>query len=446
MNDSRNNIDRKRVTISVGLTVVILAVAMIFYLVAILTSLSSQIVMTIEIILLAFTSGISIYTLMANWKVREKLDEDAYTRMTILARASRDMRTPMNAIVNYSDDSMMDHYNPKQVKEAFKEINVSGKYMVTLIDDLLALCNVKEKRFTLNEKPHTIIETIETAANMSRKRFEEKQISFDVSYEHVDKFRYVLVDEVRIQQIIMNILANASKFTPNNGHVSLKVVGEDHGDAITVHIHIKDDGVGMSEAKVAKILSADPKDIGLEGTGMGMAIVNQLMGLLHGKITCHSKVNEGTEFIVTLNWKYTHKNNEQDMLDYSVLRGKNILLVENNMLNAEITRNILSNQGMMMDLASDGKQGVAMFTHAMPHTYDAILMDIRMPVMDGLEATSRIRHSTHPEAEIIPIIAMTADAFDEDRKKTADAGMNAHITKPIDPEELYITLTNYLHH
>jgi CheY-like chemotaxis protein len=155
---------------------------------------------------------------------------------------------------------------------------------------------------------------------------------------------------------------------------------------------------------------------------------------------------EGTEFIVTLNWKYTHKNNEQDMLDYSVLRGKNILLVENNMLNAEITRNILSNQGMMMDLASDGKQGVAMFTHAMPHTYDAILMDIRMPVMDGLEATSRIRHSTHPEAEIIPIIAMTADAFDEDRKKTADAGMNAHITKPIDPEELYITLTNYLHH
>ena len=244
----------------------------------------------------------------------------------------------------------------------------------------------------------------------------------------------------------MNILANASKFTPNNGHVSLKVVGEDHGDSITVHIHIKDDGVGMSEAKVAKILSADPKDIGLEGTGMGMAIVNQLMGLLHGKITCTSKVNEGTEFIVTLNWKYTHNNNEQDMLDYSVLRGKNILLVENNMLNAEITRNILSNQGMMMDLASDGKQGVAMFTHAMPHTYDAILMDIRMPVMDGLEATSRIRHSTHPEAEIIPIIAMTADAFDEDRKKTADAGMNAHITKPIDPEELYITLTNYLHH
>lgn len=124
MNDSRNNIDRNRVTISVGLTVVILAVAMIFYLVAILTSLSSQIVMTIEIILLAFTSGISIYTLMANWKVREKLDEDAYTRMTILARASRDMRTPMNAIINYSDDSMMDHYNPKQVKEAFKEINV----------------------------------------------------------------------------------------------------------------------------------------------------------------------------------------------------------------------------------------------------------------------------------------------------------------------------------
>ena len=306
---------------SVGLTVVILAVAMIFYLVAILTSLSSQIVMTIEIILLAFTSGISIYTLMANWKVREKLDEDAYTRMTILARASRDMRTPMNAIINYSDDSMMDHYNPKQVKEAFKEINVSGKYMVTLIDDLLALCNVKEKQFTLNEKPHTIIETIETAANMSRKRFEEKQISFDVSYEHVDKFRYVLVDEVRIQQIIMNILANASKFTPNNGHVSLKVVGEDHGDSITVHIHIKDDGVGMSEAKVAKILSADPKDIGLEGTGMGMAIVNQLMGLLHGKITCTSKVNEGTEFEVDsenpyIVWVPFEPVNAENVADY----------------------------------------------------------------------------------------------------------------------------------
>lgn len=446
MNDSKNKTVLYRLKFSIGITIAILAAAIIFYIIAVFTPVSPTMVLTIEIILLAFTSGISIYSLIVNGKVRQKLDEDAYTRMTILARASRDMRTPMNAIINYSDESMMDHYNPKQVKEAFKEINVSGKYMVTLIDDLLALCNVKEKQFTLNEKPHTIIETIETAANMSRRRFEEKQIDFHVSYENVDKFRYVLVDEVRIQQILMNILANASKFTPNNGHVSLKIVGEDHGDSIIVHMHIKDDGIGMNEAKVAKILSADPKDIGMEGTGMGMAIVNQLIKLLEGKITCTSKPDEGTEFVITLNWKYTHKNNADETLDYSVLHGKNILLVENNMLNAEITRNILSNQGMMMDLASDGKQGVAMFTHAMPHTYDAILMDIRMPIMDGLEATSRIRHSTHPEAEIIPIIAMTADAFDEDRKKSADAGMNAHITKPIDPEELYVTLTNYLHH
>ncbi len=434
---------QKRITV----IIVLLCIAVVVYIVAMTMSISSTLILTIEILLLAVMAGIVIYALSENAKVMRKLNEDDHARQTILARASRDMRTPMNAIINYSDESMMKHYNPKQIQDSLKEINTSGKYMMTLIDDLLALCNVKEKKFELNEKPHTIVEMIDTTVSMSHERFDEKNITFHVEYRKVDKFRNVLADEVRVQQILMNLLANASKFTPNNGHVSLIVEGvEKDDDGLDLILHVKDDGVGMSQDKVKKILSDDPSDISIEGPGMGMGIVNQLIHLVHGSITCDSQEGVGTEFVVTLPLKYTSKNDQENInFDYTVLKGKNILLVENNMLNAEITRNILSNQGMMMDLASDGKQGVAMFTHAMPHTYDAILMDIRMPVMDGLEATKLIRHSTHPEAEIIPIIAMTADAFDEDRKKTKEVGMDAHITKPIDPDELYITLSNYIH-
>jgi signal transduction histidine kinase/CheY-like chemotaxis protein len=439
--------ERELLTKRVGVIIALLCVAVVIYIVAMTMSISSRIILTIEILLLAAMAGIVIYALFENAKVMKKLNEDDHARQTILARASRDMRTPMNAIINYSDESMMSHYNPKQIQDSLKEINTSGKYMMTLIDDLLALCNVKEKKFELNEKPHTIVEMIDTTVSMSRERFEEKNIAFHVEYRKVDKFRYVLADEVRVQQILMNLLANASKFTPNDGHVSLIVEGQEKGeDGLDLILHVKDDGVGMSQDKIEKILSDDPKDISIEGPGMGMGIVNQLIHLVNGHITCQSQEGAGTEFIVTLPLQYTSKNDSENVnFDYTVLKGKNILLVENNMLNAEITRNILSNQGMMMDLASDGKQGVAMFTHAMPHTYDAILMDIRMPVMDGLEATKLIRHSTHPEAEIIPIIAMTADAFDEDRKKTKEVGMDAHITKPIDPDELYITLSNYIH-
>lgn len=446
MNERKDKTVRKKINLQVVINCAILVIAIVFYCIATFLKLSSSMVLTIEIVFLVLMAVISIATILSYARLRDEVNDDAYTRKMILARATRDMRTPMNAIINYSDESLMNNYNPRQIQNAFREVNASGKYMMTLIDDLLALCHVKDKGFKIQEKPHTIIETIENGFAMETEHFEEKNISFNVEYRNIDKFRYVLVDDVRVQQVIMNLLANANKFTPSGGHVELLVEGEElNDDAVRVHIHVKDDGVGMTEHKVKKILSADPKDMGIEGTGMGMAIVNLVVSLLNGKITCHSEVDHGTEFIVTFDWKYTKKNEDENTaLDYSILRGKNILLVENNIMNAEITRNILENQGMMMDLASDGKQGVAMFTHAMPHTYDAILMDIRMPVMDGLEATSLIRHSTHPEAKIIPIIAMTADAFDEDRKKTAEAGMNAHITKPIDPDELYLTLTNYI--
>lgn len=447
MDEKKDKTVRNKINLQVITNCAILVIAIAFYCIARFYALSPSLVLTVEIILLVLMTCISIHTIISNARVRDELNEEANTRKMILARASRDMRTPMNAIINYSDESLMNHYNPKQVQSAIKEVNTSGKYMMTLIDDLLALCNVKDKGFTINEKPHTIVETIENAYSIEKDRFAEKNITFKMEYHHVDKFRYVMVDDVRVQQVIMNLLANANKFTPKGGHVELIVDGENlNSQGVRVHIHVKDDGVGMTERKVKKILSADPKDMGIEGTGMGLAIVNKVVSLMGGTITCHSQVDHGTEFVMTFDWKYTHKNDKEDAsLDYSVLRGKNILLVENNNMNAEITRNILANQGMTMDLAADGRQGVAMFTHAMPHTYDAILMDIRMPVMDGLEATSRIRHSTHPEAKIIPIIAMTADAFDEDRKKTAEAGMNAHITKPIDPDKLYVTLTNYIH-
>ena len=200
----------------------------------------------------------------------------------------------------------------------------------------------------------------------------------------------------------------------------------------------------MSQGALKNLLKIMPDDIATE-KGMGMTIVNALVKAMNGKITCESQEDKGTTFVINFRWPYCYKDQvEKITTDYSILDGKHILLVENNAMSAEVAKQILESQGMSMDLAVNGKDGVEIFTHAMPHTYDAILMDIRMPLMDGIEATQIIRQSTHPESDIIPIIAMTADAFDEDRQRTRDAGMNAHITKPINPQELFTTLTNYL--
>lgn len=366
----------------------------------------------------------------------------------ILSRASHDMRTPMNAIINYSSKAMTEDLNPKELKANLAKINDSGSYLMTLIDDLLTMSKVDDHQFKLDEKPATIASLVDPVIEMCKARFQEKHQSFNLEYKNIDQYRYVLVDGPRIQQVLMNLLSNATKYTPESGHIFLLLEGKTgEGQTLNVDIHVKDDGMGISKEDM-KMIFKPYEQVASEnntGLGLGLSIVRSIVKMMDGHIKVSSREGEGAEFTVSFNWIYCNKTPDDEVThDFSILKGKNILLVEDNVMNVEIATALLENQEMSVDVANDGRQGVAMFTHAMPHTYDAILMDIQMPIMNGLEATQLIRGCTHPEAEMIPIIAITADAFDDDREKSAKAGMNAHITKPINGETLYITLANCL--
>lgn len=361
------------------------------------------------------------------------------------SRASRDIRTLMNSILNFSSPELIENYNPQEMLNSLTKINNAGLYLMTVVDDLMATYHVSDQQIVLKENPTTIENVFNPIVELVTERFISKNQVFDVEYINIDKFRYVLVDAPRVQQIVMNLLTNANKYTPEGGHILFRVEGvSGEGESLDITITVKDNGQGMSKRKLNNLFKADPKQTFDKGHyELGLAIVASLVKQMNGTISCTSQENQGSEFVVKFQWTYCHKNSFASTIrDFSVLRGKNILVVEDNEMNAEITKAILEKKGMMMDYAKDGAEGVAMFTHAMPHTYDAILMDIRMPVMDGIEACKKIRYSTHPESSIIPIIAMTADVFEADYQSSTDAGMDGYITKPLDPEELYITLSN----
>jgi len=363
----------------------------------------------------------------------------------IMSHASHDLRSPMNAIINFSDEEIIDIYDPKEMRNALAKINDSGRYMMTLINDLLTMAN-ESQGFTLHEECTTIASCIEPALEMTMGRFNGKNQIVTIDYVNLDKYRYVLADAQRTKQIIMNLLSNATKYTDEGGRIEIIVENtSDSDDMVDLRLHIRDTGMGMSSSKRRAILRQFKNKTfsNSQELGLGLSTIFTLVDAMKGDVDIVAKEGRGTEFIISLKWPYTVKQEEEATHDYSILNGKNVLLVEDNTINAEIAQVLLSNKGITLDLAQNGEKGVAMFTHAMPHTYDAILMDIKMPVMDGYEATRKIRKSNHPEALQIPIIAMTAEAFDEDREKSLKAGMNAHITKPITPEELYAMLSNF---
>ena len=407
---------------------------------------------TMRILLLAAGVGvlmIAVYCLIHvdQTAVIEENEEalKEYSHHLIMTHASHDLRTPMNAILNFSNPDLIKDHNPKELMESMAAINDSGRYMLTLINDLFTLTGIENDENLLHVESTTIASCVEPAIEMMRSRMQAKKQVVTVNYHDVDRYRYVNADPQRVRQIMMNLLSNANKYTPEGGYIDVLVEGEEVGDDVNIRIHVKDNGMGIKADKLNTIRKAYKEKIveSNDVIGLGLSTVFILVNAMKGQLDVNSVEGEGTECIVSLKWTVS-SGIEESTYDFSILQGKNVLLVEDNTVNAEIAKVILENKGMTMDLAVNGQQGVAMFTHAMPHTYDLILMDVKMPIMDGLEATRVIRSSTHPEAAQIPIIAMTADAFENDRERTFNAGMNDHIIKPIEPEELYKTLSNFL--
>ncbi len=376
----------------------------------------------------------------------EKANE---AKSIFLFNMSHDIRTPMNAIVGYSQLMKKELTNPKLVH--YQEmIEQSSKLLLSIINNVLDMARVESGKMELDENFEVVGNVSQLvcsafAAEASRKNIE---LHKNVNVEH----KYVIVDSTKMQEILSNLISNAIKYTPEGGKVLIDVqeLPYDKEGYVLIQTKVTDTGIGMSEDFLPSLFDLFTRERNttlskIPGTGLGMAIVKNFVDLMNGSIEVESKLGKGSTFTITIPHKLADKDNTYRNIESSNecdidFKGKRILLAEDNELNAEITTTILSEMGFEVKVVEDGILCVNEIQRQSANTYDLILMDIQMPNMDGYKATHCIRHLSQFEKANIPIIAMSANAFEEDKKKAFDAKMNDYITKPIDFQKMEVVL------
>lgn len=374
-------------------------------------------------------------------------------KTVFLNSMSHDIRTPMNAIIGFTDLLGENLGDEKKARDYIGKIKSSSDYLLSLINNVLEMARIESGRSDLDERDISVEKSLDAVYWIFEAQMKEKHIDFiwDVNVKHNN----IKCDVVKLKEILMNIINNAYKYSLPGDSVAVRIeeIPCDRDGYARIQTTVKDSGIGMSEEFLEHIFedftrAQTSTESGQFGTGLGMAIVKKIVDLMGGTIDVQSKQGVGTTFTVTLEHKIAEiaaENREvvKSTEDYS-FRGKRILLVEDNDLNAEIAQTILAGTGMTVDRACDGIQCVDVLKGSEPGYYDMVLMDIQMPNMDGYEATRIIRQLEDKRLSEIPIIAMTANAFAEDRKQAFDAGMNGHIAKPINAEDLKMTLAGIL--
>lgn len=381
----------------------------------------------------------------------EAAEKSAEEKNAFFSNISHDMRTPLNAVNGFVSLAIKEGCMTKK-NEYLSKIQSAGELLNDLINDTLTLFKVNNGKLELKLQPVTTAELIEMAADPIRQLAEQRGVLFTVDVTG-RRERVLLADKLNLGKIILNLLSNAIKFTPSGGHVWL-IVKDDppNSEDPDIVIIVRDEGIGMSPEFLKHVFEpfSQERRQGYEalGTGLGLSIVNKLIALMGGTITVESAMEEGTVFTVRLHLPEVKDHHavprEAVPTEHRELAGKQILLCEDNLLNREIAVALLHDKNLLVDTAVDGQQGLDMFAASAPGYYDAVLMDARMPVMDGCEATRAIRKLERDDARTIPILALTADAFEEDTQRFLDAGMNAHLIKPINPQILYAALAKYI--
>ena len=374
-----------------------------------------------------------------------------------LSRMSHDLRTPMNGVIGIAELAEDEIDNPDAIREDLRKIKSSSKYMVGLLNDILDMSKIESGKLELHYTKESAGEIIENINTLVLGLCEKNRIDY---YCNLDTQKlmdyYVSIDRLHIQQIAMNLLSNATKYTPEGGRIEflLTMLSEDADGLVDLQVEINDTGSGMTEEFQRTMympFTQDSNSVNKVGTGLGLAIVHSLIELMDGTIDCISAPGEGTKF--TIRFKIKHLIDETGKKSVEVksvekepfsLVGKNVLVVEDNELNQEIVKRLLQKEGMNVDIADNGLIALNKFSECEPGTYDIVLMDMMMPVMGGLEATHLLRSLEHPDAKKIPVIAMTANAFAEDIQQCIDAGMNTHLSKPIDPKLMMKVIAEYL--
>ena len=369
-----------------------------------------------------------------------------------LNNMSHDIRTPMNVILGYNE--LMKQYLTDPILVDYQnKIEQSGKLLLSIINNVLDMARIESGKMVVEERAEQIGLVVEEIESVFESSAQEKNIVFTTSVD-VDH-THVLWDGFKVREILMNLVGNAFKYTPEGGYIAIDVKELDcaRSGYVRIQTQIKDTGIGMSEDYLPTLFDSFSREynttIGkVSGTGLGMAIVKNLVDMMDGDICVKSKLGEGTCFTLTFEHRIADAdsiewNQELDVLDEkSILQGKHVLLVEDNDLNAEIAMAILEQSGLVLDRVEDGLACVNRLSEVDADLYDLVLMDIQMPNMNGYEATRRIRQFENVKKASIPILAMTANAFEEDKKMAMEAGMNGHISKPIDVNVLEKQIIN----
>ena len=371
-------------------------------------------------------------------------------KCNFLSNMSHDIRTPMNAILGMAEIAKQYSKDPEKVVSCMNRISYSSKHLLALIDEVLDMSRIESGKMLLDNKQFMLTDMLDGIMTMVQEQIKSKKLSFCIERNSISH-NILIGDEFRLSRILVNLLSNAVKYTPEHGLILFSVTELEQSNEKNAKFRfvVKDNGRGMSEDFLKTIFlpftrMEETEANRTQGTGLGMAIAKSILDLMGGTIHVESTLGKGSIFTVDVDIELgeseligEEKKGQNPLPGNNFsFAGRRILIVEDNEVNEEILRELLHIEGALTESAKNGQEAVDIFKKSPPGYFQLILMDVQMPVMDGYEAASIIRRLKHPNAGTIPIIALTANAFQEDQDKALEAGMNAHVTKPIDMVKL----------
>ena len=378
--------------------------------------------------------------------MKSKADAVSQAKTDFLSRMSHEIRTPMNAISGMTTIAKSVLSDREKTLDCLEKIESANTYLLGLINDILDMSRIESGKLELNYETVDLSHLLSSLESLFRAQATEKGLLLRIEDMRVTD-RCLIADSLRLNQVLVNIIGNAIKFT-SQGSVTLRVEELETSPKSVLKFSVQDTGIGIEASAMERIFNAfeqaDSRTASLHGgTGLGLSISRSLVQMMGGTLEVQSQVGKGSLFYFTLSFEYAlasaspmANSSKKPSAALPDFHGYRILLAEDNELNQEIAQTILEMNGFTVCCANDGRKARDLFVSHAPGYFDAILMDIRMPVMDGLESTRCIRTSGRPDARTIPILALTANAFDEDLKKSMESGMNGHLSKPIQVEEL----------